>query len=93
MAFQDICIYITDGVSNVDSGQTIPEARLVTNAGVTVIAIGIALSDTRELKSIASQPRFMFNVDNFDDLEELALKMVIPLCSGSCKLAYYFLQS
>ena len=84
---QDICIYVTDGLSNVDDGQTLPEARLLSNAGVAIIAVGIGVDDQRELQAIASQSRFVINVASFDDLDDLALRMAHPLCAstGECQ--------
>ena len=79
-------------MSNINASQTVAEARLVSNAGVTVITIGIGLSDTSEIESIASQPRFVINVDSFDDLEELALTMATPLCTGSCRFSDHTLS-
>ena len=63
--------------------QTIPEARLVINSGVSVIAIGVGVEDQRELEGIVSQKRFVLNVPSFDDLNDLALRMAYPLCEGS----------
>jgi hypothetical protein len=69
----------------VDAGRTIPEARLVINSGVSVIAIGVGVEDQRELEAIASQKRFVLNVNGFEDLDALALRMAHPLCGGSGK--------
>lgn len=50
--------------------------------GIHVYAIGITLTDTRELEGIASAPVSdnLFNVNNFDELEGLGEKIFSALC-------------
>ncbi|CAG5136834.1 unnamed protein product, partial [Candidula unifasciata] len=53
---KNIGIVVTDGVSNINSRRTVPEAEQAQADGIRIYAIGIGLSDTRELDGIASKP-------------------------------------
>ncbi|XP_060566778.1 uncharacterized protein LOC132725621 isoform X26 [Ruditapes philippinarum] len=70
---ENVAFMITDGVSNINSRRTIPEAERAIGKGITVYAIGIGLTDTRELRGMASEPKdeYMFNVQKFDELTDL----------------------
>jgi len=80
----NIGIVITDGVSNVNSRRTIPEAVNAKGAGIHVYAIGIGLTDTREVSAIASPPAAdnMFNVQDFDELAGLEDRIFSSICPG-----------
>ena len=84
---QDLLVLVTDGVSNVRHFDTVPEARLLRNHGVTVAVVGVGLTDTREVVQMSSPPsgKFMKNVPTFDDLSELAHELAVTLCSGGLK--------
>ncbi|XP_052813420.1 uncharacterized protein LOC128240703 isoform X10 [Mya arenaria] len=75
-------IIITDGVSNINSRRTISEADDARTAGIHVYAIGIGLTDTRELDGIANTPKTenSFNVQTFDELVGLDRKIFSALC-------------
>jgi len=81
----NIGVVITDGVSNVNSRRTIPEAVNARDAGIHVYAIGIGLTDTREVNAIANDPPEdnSFNVQSFDELEGLDEKIFTALCPGT----------
>ncbi|XP_062585272.1 cartilage matrix protein-like isoform X2 [Saccostrea cucullata] len=81
---QNICIIMTDGVSNINNGRTIPEAEKARKKGIHIYAIGIALKDLWEVNDFASQPGCLnaFVVDIFDDLEDLDKKIFKSYCSG-----------
>ena len=82
---QDVAILIVDGHSNVDTSLTVPEARLVKNAGVALAGVGVALNDRSELEEIVTHPpsRFAKYVATFDHLEDLAPVFVHGLCRGT----------
>ncbi|WAR09787.1 K319L-like protein [Mya arenaria] len=69
----NIAFLITDGISNINGRRTIPEAEKAQGKAIRVYAIGIDLTDTRELEGIASEPKSgnMFNVKAFDELTGL----------------------
>jgi hypothetical protein len=80
----NIAIILTDGVSNVNSRETIPEAERVRSEGIHIYAIGIGLSDTREVDAIATPPKEdnSFNVQDFDELGVLSERVFQAFCPG-----------
>lgn len=80
----NIAMIITDGVSNINSRRTIPEAREAHRAGIHVYAIGIGLRDTRELDAMASPPAEdnSFKVKEFSELSGLKPKLFTSVCEG-----------
>jgi collagen type VI alpha len=83
-------IVITDGLSNVNAEQTIPEAELARKQGIHIFAIGVGVSDSWELNAIASQPpeRNTFLVNQFSELWNISEKLIDGTCKGnnSCRL-------
>ena len=79
---ENICIVVTDGVSNINARRTIPEAEQARGEGIHIYAIGIGLSDTRELDGIASKPveENRFAVQEFTELQDLRHKVFTALC-------------
>lgn len=73
----NLAMLITDGVSNVNSLKTIPEAESARAQGIHIYSIGIGLADTSELNKIASVPpsENSFTVQEFDELDELKHKV------------------
>lgn len=84
----NICLILTDGVSNINSRRTIPEAELARNEGIHIYAIGIGLQDTRELDGIATPPKEenSFNVQSFDELSVLSERVFEAFCPGKYPL-------
>ncbi|GFN87838.1 collagen alpha-3(vi) chain [Plakobranchus ocellatus] len=80
---ENICIIVTDGVSNINSRRTIPEAEQARAEGIHIYAIGIGLTDTRELDGIASKPvdENRFAVQEFTELRDLRHRVFSALCS------------
>ncbi|CAG2244074.1 unnamed protein product [Mytilus edulis] len=70
----NVVLILTDGVSNINSRRTIPEAEQARAAGIHIYAVGIGLRDTRELDAMASEPASenSFNVQSFDELAVLS---------------------
>jgi collagen type VI alpha len=83
----NVVVFITDGISNINNDQTMPEARQVHSAGIGVVAIGIGLSDTREVTGIGSKPanKFVHIVEYFEELDSITNKILKPLCADSNK--------
>ena len=81
----NICIIMTDGVSNINYQRTIPEAVTAREKGIHIYAIGIALKDLREVNGIASEPASLnvFAVDSFDELEGLDERIFEATCPGN----------
>ncbi|KAK3599021.1 hypothetical protein CHS0354_012500 [Potamilus streckersoni] len=80
----NVAIILTDGVSNINARRTIPEAEQARAEGIHIYAIGIGLSDTRELDAIASTPASAnsFSVRTFDELKVIKEKVFSSLCPG-----------
>ena len=95
----NVAIVITDGVSNINSRRTIPEAEQARAEGIHIYAIGIGLSDTTELDGIASKPvdDNRFSVQEFSELRTLRDKVFASLCAGeyllSPRVCLFFLPS
>ncbi|WAR09890.1 CO6A3-like protein [Mya arenaria] len=93
----NVCILLTDGVSNINSRRTIPEAERARAKNVHLYVIGIGLTDTREVTAIATPPasKNLFSVNSFDELKGLHKTI---LNTATCKgmnihnqcLIYYF---
>lgn len=81
---QNIGIVITDGISNINAQRTIPEAETARRENIHIFAIGIGLTDTRELDAIASMPAVenSFAVQDFDELKGLEQRVFSALCPG-----------
>ena len=78
----NIAIVLTDGVSNINSRRTIPEAEQTRAANIHIYAIGIGLTDTKELDGIASKPvdENRFAVQEFSELQDLRHQVFSALC-------------
>ncbi|KAK6961153.1 collagen alpha-3(VI) chain-like isoform X4, partial [Biomphalaria glabrata] len=81
----NVAVVVTDGVSNINSRRTVPEAEQAMAEGIHIYAIGIGLTDTRELDGIASKPvdENRFAVQDFTELRDLRHKVIFALCSSS----------
>lgn len=79
---ENIAVVLTDGVSNINSRRTIPEADLARDQGITVYAIGIGIRDTREIDGIANKPleKYRFNVDDFAALKDIDRQIYSAFC-------------
>lgn len=80
----NIALFLTDGISNINSRQTVPQAQLAKEDGITIYGVGIGLTDLRELEAIASSPKeeHVFLIDNFDQLYGLHTKIFTTICPG-----------
>ena len=82
---ENVAIVITDGVSNINSRRTVKEAEDSQDVGVHIYAVGIGLTDTRELNAIASDPysENSFAVSDFDELRGLERRIFSAICEGT----------
>lgn len=67
----NVAVLITDGVSNVMSHQTLPEAVKVHDDGIHVYAIGVGMNMTKEVEGMASQANKFYPLKSYDELEKL----------------------
>lgn len=81
---RNIAVVVTDGVSNINSRQTVMEAEKAKIADIHIYAIGVGLSETEELEQIASAPaeENKFAVQDFDELHGLRAKVFKEFCPG-----------
>ncbi|KAK7501402.1 hypothetical protein BaRGS_00007206 [Batillaria attramentaria] len=81
----NICIVVTDGASNINSGRSVPEAEQARAEGITIYAIGIGLTDTEELDGIVSKPvdEKRFAVQDFGELGKLRDRLNRAFCPGT----------
>ncbi|XP_048736663.2 uncharacterized protein LOC125651877 [Ostrea edulis] len=75
----NVCIILTDGVSNINYRRTIPEANTAKEKGIRIISIGIGLPDLKEIRGIASEPYelYVFHAETFAEL--LYLRIELPM--------------
>ncbi|CAG2185535.1 COL6A [Mytilus edulis] len=85
----NVVLILTDGVSNINSRRTIPEAEQARSEGIHIYAVGIGLTDTRELDAMASEPASenSFNVQSFDELAVLSDQVFQAFCPGATTAA------
>ena len=85
----NVIIIITDGESNINHMDTLPEARLLKSAGVTMITVAVGFAEqTTELIGLTSPPLTsnLIRVENYDALHNLKNKLLNPLCTGNVSL-------
>ena len=80
----NVAIIITDGISNINSRRTIPEANKAKTGGIRIFAIGVGVEDDTELDNIASLPieDNRISIKDFDELHWKMDVMYMSLCSG-----------
>lgn len=80
----NVAILITDGISNVNSRKTIPNAKSARARGIHIYVVGVGLTDAREINAIASVPasQNVFQVTKFDELKGLEQKVFGSFCEG-----------
>ncbi|XP_016340926.1 collagen alpha-1(XII) chain-like [Sinocyclocheilus anshuiensis] len=79
--FPKVAMIITDGKSQDPVGEYAERLR---NIGVEIFVLGIKGADEDELKEIASTPhsKHIYNVPNFDMINQLQLELITQVCSG-----------
>ncbi|XP_030062199.1 collagen alpha-6(VI) chain isoform X2 [Microcaecilia unicolor] len=76
-----VVIFITDGQSEDEIEEP---ARLLKAKGISIYTIGITSYVIDELQKIASKPieKFMFNLEDFDDLTDISSQFLETMCSS-----------
>ncbi|CAC5417435.1 unnamed protein product [Mytilus coruscus] len=80
---EDIVILLTDGQSNLNSRDTIPSAEALKQKGVKVITVGIKITDTDEIKAIASSEKEVFIAKDFQSLTDIKQEISENSCQGN----------
>ncbi|XP_045184201.2 sushi, von Willebrand factor type A, EGF and pentraxin domain-containing protein 1-like [Mercenaria mercenaria] len=75
-------IVVTDGHSD-NFNATAEQARLLKETGVTVYSVGVGLTDEKELQLIASNTTYVFTVDNYDTINEIAGPLAGVTCAST----------
>jgi Mg-chelatase subunit ChlD len=85
---KNYAVLITDGVSDLNARKVAREARKVRASGIHMYTIGIGLSDTTEILSIASEPASenSYAVSNFDQLGAIPEQMFKGKCKKGIRL-------
>lgn len=80
----NIALVLTDGVSNINNLRTIPEAQEAQDYGIHIFTIGIGLTDTEELITMATPPAThnSFSLKNFDELQDVRASVFSAICLG-----------
>uniref|UniRef100_A0A3Q4AFB8 Collagen alpha-1(XII) chain n=1 Tax=Mola mola TaxID=94237 RepID=A0A3Q4AFB8_MOLML len=80
-AFPKVAMIITDGKSQDPVEE---HAKRLRNIGVEIFVLGIKGADEDELKNMASTPysSHVYNVPNFDLIQEVQKKIITEVCSG-----------
>ena len=79
---------ITDGLSNINSESTIPEADYARKEGIHIMSIGVGIKDIDwELKAMANKPvdANVFEVDSYDQLSQVSNRLIDLSCRGLYK--------
>ena len=80
LAIPRVAIVVTDGRSNVNRSQTIPEAENVRGDGIIVFAVGIGRRiNMAELNAMASSPNFVSLLRDFNVLEFQSLQRILSV--------------
>ncbi|KAM3870859.1 collagen alpha-1(XII) chain-like [Diretmus argenteus] len=80
-AFPKVAMIITDGKSQ----DPVEEyAKRLRNIGVEIFVLGIKGADEDELREMASAPhdKHVYNVPNFDMIQEVQKKIIMEVCAG-----------
>ena len=78
----NILIVVTDGRSN-NKQSTLQQAAELHKSNLNVFAVGVGSNlDHSELEAIASKPRNVFTVTNFDALDTLQATLKKTACEG-----------
>ncbi len=85
----NFAIVVTDGESNVNPRDTIPQAIQARISGIHIFAVTVQDRVGLEIKGIASNPDSynIFNVVNFNGLPTLMERLVDGLCDGKLAAA------
>lgn len=81
----NMVVLITDGQSNIDHFETLPEAQRMKREGITILTLAVGFSGaTAELTGMTSPPihENLFYVDDFYALQELTDYIIRPICTG-----------
>ncbi|KAI0232634.1 hypothetical protein LSAT2_017058, partial [Lamellibrachia satsuma] len=76
-----IAILLTDGKSNLQSSDTIPNAQLAADAGFEIFTIGVGADiDRTEIEGVATNPAFVYDVTDFRALSGVTNEIIDMTC-------------
>lgn len=92
---ENIAILLTDGISNLNNQRSIPESKMLKNAGTEIYGIGIGLSEMGEINGISSQPldQYRYSAEDFEDLSAAKSQILSKLCRGIHCTALFMLNN
>ena len=77
---ENVIILVTDGMSNINTERTIPEAKKLHKEGVYIYVVGIGLVNNTEVDSLVSESTALFEPQDFNGLENTAQELIRNLC-------------
>lgn len=82
---ENVVVIVTGSMSDRNTKKTITEARKLRSKKVHIYAVGVGLTDTRELEGISSPPAAAnsFALRSFSELFMLPKRIVADRCKGS----------
>ncbi|WAR09789.1 CO6A6-like protein [Mya arenaria] len=89
----NVGVIITDGVSYMNSLQTIPEAKQARREGIEIFAIGVVVSQLKELDEIAGDKDHRFDIENLEEVEYKLEAVFKRKCSGENLDVVFMLDS
>ena len=92
----NIALVFTDGASNVNERQTIPQADLAKRNNIRIVAVGMTEEvDKEELDGIATDPsRNVFHVKDFNALDNILETFLSTVCdtTSARRESYFFIK-
>lgn len=83
---RNVLVFLTEGLANVHSRQTLEEVRKARNAGIHLVPIGIGSNNREEMNAMATHERGIFFVDRFSQLENITTALADYILEGLTNL-------
>lgn len=80
-----IVILVTDGLSNIKAHRTVPQAKKMHKAGITIFTIAVHETGSPEFEGIASTPKedYLFNLQNYLELSAITREITKGTCDAA----------
>ena len=82
----NILIVITNGLSDMNVMEIIPEAELSRDVDIEIVAVGIGIKVTDEIYRIAGSSSNTFLIERHEELEDSLTAIQDKLCSGKLRV-------
>ena len=78
-----VLIVITDGISDINNDNVLPESELARSEGIITLVIGVGVKETKELDIIAGIPNNKLLIKRYDQLREKLKTLFSSICEGN----------